>query len=165
MIELTHVSKRFKKKVVIDRFYLKVDQGDIIALLGPNGAGKSTLIALMLGLLKPTEGKISIDGLPPGHWKLRQRIGTVRNVNVVQAISNILYLGLALAGGLWTPLSSLPKLVRVVGEWLSSYRYGHGAWQWSAGRSPTWIDLIVLLSYFLLFVILSTYSLVKQEEV
>ena len=44
---------------------LEVRKGEFIAILGPNGAGKSTLLKLLLGLLKPTKGSITLLGKPP----------------------------------------------------------------------------------------------------
>lgn len=52
---------------------LQVKQGDFLAILGPNGGGKSTLLKLMLGLLQPELGTVSVLGLPAG--KAGGRIG------------------------------------------------------------------------------------------
>jgi len=41
---------------------LTIDRGEIFALLGPNGAGKTTLIGIVCGILKPTGGKVTVDG-------------------------------------------------------------------------------------------------------
>ena len=58
MIELTHVNKRFKSKVVLDDINLKIADGKITAIVGPNGAGKSTIIGLISGYFRPTSGDI-----------------------------------------------------------------------------------------------------------
>lgn len=42
------------------------EDGEFVAVMGPNGSGKSTLMKLILGLLKPTRGKISVFGVDPG---------------------------------------------------------------------------------------------------
>lgn len=52
-----------------------VARGDVFALLGPNGSGKSTTIKLLLGLVRPTSGSVSILGGVPGADSVRRRIG------------------------------------------------------------------------------------------
>jgi len=58
--ELENVHMAFGDKVLIQRFSTRIMRGDRIGLLGPNGAGKSTLLKLILGELRPTEGKIQL---------------------------------------------------------------------------------------------------------
>lgn len=65
LLQLHHVTKRYKKHVAIDDVTLSLPAGKIIGLLGPNGSGKTTLIKLMNGLLHPTTGDIVIDGYRP----------------------------------------------------------------------------------------------------
>lgn len=65
LIQLHHVTKKYKKHVAIDDVTLSLPAGKIIGLLGPNGSGKTTLIKLMNGLLHPTTGDIVIDGYRP----------------------------------------------------------------------------------------------------
>ena len=62
IIKCDNLSKVFNKETVVNGISLKVFQGDIYGFLGPNGSGKSTTIKMMLGLVKPTEGNISIFG-------------------------------------------------------------------------------------------------------
>ena len=52
-----------------------VARGDVFALLGPNGSGKSTTIKLLLGLIRPTSGSVSILGGSPGADSVKRRIG------------------------------------------------------------------------------------------
>ena len=54
---------------------LTVEKGDVFGLIGPNGSGKSTTIKMILGLLAPTSGSISLFGLPPRSRAARARIG------------------------------------------------------------------------------------------
>ena len=62
MIELIHLKKLFNKTIAVDNLNMVIDSGKITAFLGPNGAGKTTTIKMMVGLLKPTEGIIKING-------------------------------------------------------------------------------------------------------
>ena len=54
---------------------LEVERGDVFGLLGPNGSGKSTTIKLVLGLIKPTKGKVSLFGMAPGSREARTKLG------------------------------------------------------------------------------------------
>lgn len=75
-IEITNVTRRFDSFVAVDDVDLTVDSGEVVALVGANGAGKTTLIRMILGLLRPTAGRIRLFGL--GHSReLRRRIGYV----------------------------------------------------------------------------------------
>jgi ATP-binding cassette subfamily F protein uup len=58
--ELTHVSKAFGARRVIDDFSCRIQRGDKIGLLGPNGAGKSTLLKIILGELQPDSGHVKL---------------------------------------------------------------------------------------------------------
>jgi ABC-2 type transport system ATP-binding protein len=62
MIELSNLSKNFGDKTAVKQVNLKVTPGEIFAFLGPNGAGKTTTIKMMVGLLQPTTGTVSICG-------------------------------------------------------------------------------------------------------
>jgi len=53
--------KRYRKRVVVNKVTLEVDQGEIVGLLGPNGAGKTTSFYMIVGLISPNFGKIFLD--------------------------------------------------------------------------------------------------------
>jgi len=58
-----NLSKSYvKNKKVVDSVHLEVNRGEIVGLLGPNGAGKTTIFKMMVGLLRPDEGKIILGG-------------------------------------------------------------------------------------------------------
>jgi ABC-2 type transport system ATP-binding protein len=61
-IHIQQVHKRFGSLNALNGINLTINQGEFFGLLGPNGAGKSTLINILAGLLKPTQGKVSIMG-------------------------------------------------------------------------------------------------------
>ena len=62
-IEVINISKIYKSKLAVNNISFKINQDEIIGLLGPNGCGKTTTIGMILGLLKPTQGQIFINGL------------------------------------------------------------------------------------------------------
>ncbi len=61
-IHIEQVYKRFGSLNALNGIDLTIHQGEFFGLLGPNGAGKSTLINIMAGLLKPTQGRVSVMG-------------------------------------------------------------------------------------------------------
>ena len=60
-IEVINLSKSYKNNKAVKNINFNIQENEIIGLLGPNGCGKTTTIAMMLGLLKPTSGKILIN--------------------------------------------------------------------------------------------------------
>lgn len=77
VIELNNVSKSFHDKLAVNQVSFTIGRGSVTALLGPNGAGKTTTIAMLLGLLEPTEGSVKVFGLPPKDLKMKQRTGAM----------------------------------------------------------------------------------------
>lgn len=61
--------------VAVDDLDLDVAAGRVFGLLGPNGSGKTTTILMLLGLLKPTAGAVTVLGHPAGHREARRRTG------------------------------------------------------------------------------------------
>ncbi len=62
-IEVINLSKSYKSKQAVNNINFKINENEIVGLLGPNGCGKTTTIGMMLGLLKPTSGKVLINGM------------------------------------------------------------------------------------------------------
>ena len=62
MIELEQVTRAYGAKVAVDRLDLIVPRGQLFAFLGPNGAGKTTTIKMLVGLLRPSSGRIRLGG-------------------------------------------------------------------------------------------------------
>ncbi len=81
VIELKNVRKVFRDfwlrptVAAVDSLSLVVQRGEIFGLLGPNGSGKSTTIKMILGLLGPTTGTVSLFGLSPRSVDARKRLG------------------------------------------------------------------------------------------
>ena len=63
MIQLKNLSKRYGGKKALTDLSLTVEKGEIFGFIGPNGAGKTTTIKLMSGLLLPTMGQVTINGV------------------------------------------------------------------------------------------------------
>ena len=74
-IEIKGVSKFVDGKPIVYRVNLEVPKGTLYGLLGPNGAGKSTTIKLLTGRIRPSSGKIRINGMDP--WKDRVRVNSM----------------------------------------------------------------------------------------
>ncbi|MBT2227371.1 ABC transporter ATP-binding protein [Nonomuraea sp. NEAU-A123] len=64
-IVFDHVSKDYGDVLAVDDVSLSIEPGKTVALLGPNGAGKSTSINMLLGLLRPSRGTVSVFGRTP----------------------------------------------------------------------------------------------------
>ena len=62
-IEVINLSKKYKSKEAVNNINFKINENEIVGLLGPNGCGKTTTIGMILGLLKPTSGKVLINGM------------------------------------------------------------------------------------------------------
>ena len=61
-IEVINLSKSYKTKNAVNNINFKINENEIVGLLGPNGCGKTTTIGMILGLLKPTNGQVLING-------------------------------------------------------------------------------------------------------
>jgi ABC-2 type transport system ATP-binding protein len=64
VISASRLTRRFGARLVVDAMTLDVARGEIVALLGPNGAGKTTTMRMLAGLIEPTSGSVTIDGVP-----------------------------------------------------------------------------------------------------
>ena len=62
MIKVEHITKKFNDLVAVNDVSLEIKKGEIVSLIGPSGSGKSTVLRCIIGLEKPEEGKIFIDG-------------------------------------------------------------------------------------------------------
>ncbi len=62
-IETKNLTKKYKDKLAVNNLDLKIKEGELFALLGVNGAGKTTTIKMLSGLIMPTSGDITIEGM------------------------------------------------------------------------------------------------------
>src|SRR5512132_4579755 len=65
ILSVSNLKKSYGQTVAVDGVSFSVAPREIVGLLGPNGAGKTTTINMILGVLEPTAGSITIDGQPP----------------------------------------------------------------------------------------------------
>lgn len=79
LLETKGLTKSYKGKDVVRDLHLKLQEGEIYGFLGPNGAGKTTTIRMLLGLIRPTEGGISVFGknLTTARISILQDVGSL----------------------------------------------------------------------------------------
>ncbi len=95
--------KRFQRRTVVDNLSLRVSPGEVVGLLGPNGAGKTTTFYIIVGVIRPDGGRISLGGEDvtrlPIHLRARKGLGYLpqerslfRRMNVEQNLMAVLQL-------------------------------------------------------------------------
>jgi lipopolysaccharide export system ATP-binding protein len=72
-LEARHLKKSYGGRQVVRDVSLAVDKGEVVGLLGPNGAGKTTSFYMIVGLVRPDAGEISIEGRPVEHMPIHRR--------------------------------------------------------------------------------------------
>ena len=78
-LKIIGLSKNYDDKVAVKDISLSLNQNEIIGILGPNGCGKTTTIGMILGLLKPSKGKIYINGIEIEN----NRVDLLNNLNFI----------------------------------------------------------------------------------
>ena len=73
VLRATHLAKSYKRRQVISDLSVEVESGQIVGLLGPNGAGKTTAFYMIVGLVPPDAGTVSIDDRDITHLAMHQR--------------------------------------------------------------------------------------------
>jgi len=126
LLETIALEKRFGGIVAAHNISLKIEKGARNALIGPNGAGKTTLVNLLTGVLRPTAGRILLDGaeitgLEPHR---RVRLGIVRTFQINQLFAQL------------TPLES-------IGLAVSERLGGGGDWWRRTGSRAEIVDEVV----------------------
>ena len=100
--------KKYRQRAVVNQVSLELSQGEIVGLLGPNGAGKTTTFYMIVGLIRPNDGKIylgdeDITSLPMyrrgqrGIGYLAQEASVFRNLSVEDNILSVLEMGTRLS--------------------------------------------------------------------
>jgi zinc/manganese transport system ATP-binding protein len=83
VVSLEHVQVSLGGKVIQDDMSFSIEDGEYIAVLGPNGAGKSTLLKVLLGLIRPTTGRVEVLGGAPG--RRNAHIGYVPQFRAIES--------------------------------------------------------------------------------
>jgi ABC-type multidrug transport system ATPase subunit len=73
----TGLTKRYGERLAVDNVSLTVRRGEAYGFLGPNGAGKTTTLRMLLGLVTPTAGTVSVLGHPPGDPRALRKVGAL----------------------------------------------------------------------------------------
>src|ERR1700687_5776309 len=77
MIAFERLSKQYGEFTAVRELDLAISQGEVFGFLGPNGAGKTTTIRMMMGILVPTAGRVTVDGLDcrADRVEVKRRVG------------------------------------------------------------------------------------------
>ena len=73
VLRATHLAKSYRRRQVITDLSIEVESGQIVGLLGPNGAGKTTAFYMIVGLVPPDAGQVTIDDRDITHLAMHQR--------------------------------------------------------------------------------------------
>lgn len=111
LISVTGVNFSYGPHIVLDDISFEAFPGDYIGIIGPNGSGKSTLLKLILGVLRPTSGAITLFGQPIDRLADRSRIGyvpqriTQADIHFPATVEEVVETGRAVKAGLFRSLS------------------------------------------------------------
>ncbi|GKU83537.1 ABC transporter permease [Niallia sp. NCCP-28] len=92
-------------------------------------------------------------------------IGTMKKVETASGVSNLIYMALAITGGMWMPIEIFPNVMQTIAKWIPSYHFADGAWEIIRGNIPGSSNFLFVIGYLFLFMLLSTYIRRKQEAV
>mgnify|MGYP001188581944 CR=1 FL=1 len=84
-IEVINLSKKYKDKKAVSNINFKINENEMVGLLGPNGCGKTTTIGMILGLLKPSKGKVLINGIEIEN----KRVDLLNNLNFISPYTEL----------------------------------------------------------------------------
>ena len=78
-LEILDLEKSYNDKIAVNKISFKVNKNEVVGILGPNGCGKTTTIGMILGLLKPSYGKVLING----HEIEKKRVNLLGQLNFI----------------------------------------------------------------------------------
>ncbi len=118
MLKVENITKYYGDHLAVDHLSFEVKNGEIFGLLGANGAGKTTTFRMIMGLLEPTEGKITLDGKKIG-YDITDKIGFVTEerslMTKMTVVDQILYYGI-LKG------MQEKEILKALDEWLARFK-------------------------------------------
>jgi len=122
VVSVVKLHKSFEKTVAIEEVSFSINRGEVVGLLGANGAGKSTTIQILLGLISPTSGTVSIFGLDP--WK--ERVSVLERCNFSSAYVALPY-NLKVIENLdvFAQLYGVPNRKKKISDLLELFEVGH----------------------------------------
>ncbi len=124
MIEVSRLWKSYGPVDALRGIDLKIEKGEFLTVFGPNGAGKSTLLKILSTIIKPTSGKVNIDGIDisSANEDARKRIGVISHkaflYGNLSAKENLLFFG---------RLYDVPDLEKRIEELLAEVGLAHRA--------------------------------------
>jgi ABC-2 type transport system ATP-binding protein len=123
-IQVKNLSKNYGKQSAVQDLNFRLEEGQIVGFLGPNGAGKSTTLKMMMGLIRPSDGSILIDGKDPQEQEiaLKKQIGYLAENNPLYPDMYVREF-LAFIGNIHQ-LKNLDKRIQEVIEWVGLQKEG-----------------------------------------
>jgi ABC-2 type transport system permease protein len=92
-------------------------------------------------------------------------LGSIKNSDAVQILALMLYMGLSILGGLWFPTSAMSSTMQTIAKFTPTYRLGQGAWNLVGGGVINWNGALILAAYVIVFMVLSSYIMKRQEAI
>lgn len=113
LVELTDITAGYDGTVAIENVAFSVREQDYIGIIGPNGGGKTTLLKVILGILQPFSGKVSLPGSPDGK---RDFIGYLPQINNIDkkfpiTVQEVVLSGIMSRKGIFTRYTKEDKLL------------------------------------------------------
>ena len=124
-IEAINLSKTYGNQSTVQNLNFRLDEGQIVGFLGPNGAGKSTTLKMLLGLIQPSSGSVTIDGIDPQEQeiKLKKQIGYLAENNPLYPEMYVREF-LAFIGNIHQ-INQLESRIQEVIEWVGLQKEAH----------------------------------------
>jgi ABC-2 type transport system ATP-binding protein len=124
-IQVKNLSKNYGKQSAVQGLNFRLEEGQIVGFLGPNGAGKSTTLKMMMGLIRPSDGSILIDGKDPQEQEiaLKKKIGYLAENNPLYPEMYVREF-LAFIGNIHQ-LKNLDERIQEVIEWVGLQKEAH----------------------------------------
>lgn len=124
-IQVKNLSKNYGKQSAVQDLNFRLEEGQIVGFLGPNGAGKSTTLKMMMGLIRPSDGSILIDGKDPQEQEiaLKKQIGYLAENNPLYPDMYVREF-LAFIGNIHQ-LRNLDQRIQEVIEWVGLKKEAH----------------------------------------